>query len=224
MSSGDEVYIPRVTQLDSIEFDKEIAQVLKTQVTNISKVTPGSFLDILEPEITALLKFYIWKISVHRMHSTFGQHLLNLKYEGTLPRCKSYAWCILSIIPSYLKDRLGPKLSSHKADAGFHMLYKIVQQLHIFVRVATLYNLLMFLRDGKYPTLLERVLRMRPVPASEQQRIVGYSFMTRELIWHTLIGNLLADIHFQCPACGFSSENSQAVAIAVNTNQSTLLP
>ncbi|GLH16310.1 Uncharacterized protein GBIM_20611 [Gryllus bimaculatus] len=187
--------------MDSIEFDKEIAQVLKTQVTNISKVTPGSFLDILEPEITALLKFYIWKV-----------------------RCKSYAWCILSIIPSYLKDRLGPKLSSHKADAGFHMLYKIVQQLHIFVRVATLYNLLMFLRDGKYPTLLERVLRMRPVPASEQQRIVGYSFMTRELIWHTLIGNLLADIHFQCPACGFSSENSQAVAIAVNTNQSTLLP
>lgn len=46
-------------------------------------------------------------------------------------------------------------------------------------------NFLVFLQKGKYPSLLERFLRIHPVFAQEQSiRRVSFEFMTRELLWH----------------------------------------
>ena len=57
------------------------------------------------------------------------------------------------------------------------------------IQIASLVNLLIFLTEGKHPTLVDRVLGLQPVsiaPAG-QARTVGYSYMTRELLWHGFI-------------------------------------
>lgn len=42
-----------------------------------------------------------------------------------------------------------------------------------------------FLTTSRYPSLLERFLRIHPVFAQEQSiRRVSFEFMTRELLWH----------------------------------------
>jgi hypothetical protein len=55
--------------------------------------------------------------------------------------------------------------------------------------MASLVNLLAFLPEGKHPTLVDRVLGLQPVSVapSDRGRAVGYSYMTRELLWHGFI-------------------------------------
>jgi hypothetical protein len=55
--------------------------------------------------------------------------------------------------------------------------------------LANLVNLLVFLTEGKHPTLVDRILGLQPISVAPpgQDRIVGYSYMTRELLWHGMI-------------------------------------
>jgi len=59
----------------------------------------------------------------------------------------------------------------------------------ITIQLASLVNLLVFLTEGKHPTLVDRILGLQPVSVAlpGQDRTVGYSYMTRELLWHGLI-------------------------------------
>jgi hypothetical protein len=56
-------------------------------------------------------------------------------------------------------------------------------------QLANFVNLLVFLTEGKHPTLVDRILGLEPVSVAPpgQDRTVGYSCMTRELLWHGLI-------------------------------------
>jgi hypothetical protein len=67
------------------------------------------------------------------------------------------------------------KLLFHWADTTFQL--------------ASLVNLLVFLTEGKHPTLVDRIVGLQPVSVAPpgQDRAVGYSYMTRELLWHGLI-------------------------------------
>jgi peroxin-2 len=60
--------------------------------------------------------------------------------------------------------------------------------------MASLANLLVFLSEGKHPTLVDRILGLKPVSVapSGQDRTVGYSYMTRELLWH---GFIVSTVH-----------------------------
>ncbi|PSN53429.1 hypothetical protein C0J52_05142 [Blattella germanica] len=57
------------------------------------------------------------------------------------------------------------------------------------IKLASVINFLVFLQEGKHPTLTDRILCLRPVSVapSGQARTVGYSYMTRELLWHGFI-------------------------------------
>lgn len=55
------------------------------------------------------------------------------------------------------------------------------------VRIASIANFIIFLQSGVYPTLADRLIGLRPVSVSSSGRVVGYSYMTRELLWHGFI-------------------------------------
>ncbi|EFX01040.1 peroxisomal biogenesis factor 2 [Grosmannia clavigera kw1407] len=57
---------------------------------------------------------------------------------------------------------------------------------------AALVSFLVFLRHGRYRTLLDRVLRMRLVPPTSQvSREVSFEYLNRQLVWHAFTEFLL---------------------------------
>jgi hypothetical protein len=64
----------------------------------------------------------------------------------------------------------------------------------ITFQLANLVNLLVFLTEGKHPTLVDRNHGKQPVSvaAPGQDRTVRYRYMTRELLWH---GWIVSTVH-----------------------------
>jgi len=60
-----------------------------------------------------------------------------------------------------------------------------INVLHLIVDVlkaASFLNFLLFLQQGKYPTLTQRLLSLSQ--ESTRKRNIEYTYMTRELLWH----------------------------------------
>lgn len=67
--------------------------------------------------------------------------------------------------------------------------------------IAALVSFLVFLTNGRYRTLLDRVLRMRLVPpANQARREVSFEYLNRQLVWHAFTEFLL----FLLPLVGIS--------------------
>jgi len=63
-------------------------------------------------------------------------------------------------------------------------LYKFIRFLDHSYRIATVINFLVFLVDGKYRSLLERLLRMRLIYIHPRvARQVNFEFMNQQLLW-----------------------------------------
>lgn len=50
------------------------------------------------------------------------------------------------------------------------------------LKVASFLNFLLFLQQGKYPTLAQRFLSL--TQETTRKRSIEYNYMTRELLWH----------------------------------------
>jgi hypothetical protein len=81
---------------------------------------------------------------------------------------------------------------------GFPQCEQIFRWAETGLRLANLANRLAFLFKGQYPSIPERVLDIPPIPASDQHnRNIGYSYMTRELLWHSLIVSIFFKSMYQ---------------------------
>ncbi|XP_039277202.1 peroxisome biogenesis factor 2 isoform X2 [Nilaparvata lugens] len=63
-------------------------------------------------------------------------------------------------------------------------LKKGLTVMETVICMASFLNLIVFLREGRYPTLIDRILGLEPAVGSSQSRSIGYRYMTRELLWH----------------------------------------
>lgn len=63
--------------------------------------------------------------------------------------------------------------------------------MDIVLRLFSLANLLWFCCDGKYPTLTDRLLGLRPICITNKPRSIGYNYLARELLWHGFIVQIL---------------------------------
>ncbi|KAJ3048989.1 peroxisome assembly protein (Peroxin-2) [Rhizophlyctis rosea] len=65
-----------------------------------------------------------------------------------------------------------------------YRIWKLLQKAETIFRSLSLLNFLVFLYNGKYRSVLDRILRMRLVYAKpEMSRQVSFDFMNRELVW-----------------------------------------
>lgn len=74
----------------------------------------------------------------------------------------------------------------------FTYLFQITDlQLAVNVlKAASFFNFLLFLQQGKYPTLAQRFLGLSL--ESTRTRNIEYTYMTRELLWHGFsVSNIL---------------------------------
>ncbi|XP_076626311.1 peroxisomal biogenesis factor 2 [Colletes latitarsis] len=173
-------YVSRVNQIDAVQLDEEIYKVLRSQTKKITEYQPVGNIDRWQPEIDALLKFFVWFFSLRRGKSTFGQQLLNLHYER-IDRTKSILYLILTIGPAYVRDRIVAGASSQSLNTFFDRVANVAKLLEFI-------NLLIFLHRGTQPRVVEYLLGISShSTTTHKPRNIGYSYMTRELLWHGLM-------------------------------------
>ncbi|XP_046436453.1 peroxisome biogenesis factor 2 [Neodiprion fabricii] len=179
-------YVSRINQIDASQLDKEIYHILQQQTTEISKLcTPGT-IGKWQPEINALLKVVVWNYSLRTGNSTFGQQLLNLHYDKYSKK-KAILYIILSVVPGYLQEKMIDNRLIGSMERG-NQIRRFLDWISTTVRLLTFVNILVFLNQGNQPNIIERVLGIYNRPTTTQRpRNIGYSYMTRELLWHSLI-------------------------------------
>lgn len=179
------MYVSRINQIDAIQLDREIYKVLKNQVRDIIKYLPPGKVDKWQAEIDVVLQFLIWNFSLRSKQSTLGQQLLNLHYPR-LSKTQSFLYLILSTLPLYIQEKVNSKrILPEQTNVA---LRAFIDKLCILSNIFEIINLITFLHKGIQPSIIERILGIFSQPVTTHKpRNIGYSYMTRELIWHGLI-------------------------------------
>ncbi|XP_067134930.1 peroxisome biogenesis factor 2 [Centruroides vittatus] len=179
----------RTNQLDSISLDSELHLLLKSQIDNCFQYLQLSSFHNIQPELTALLKLFVWKYSVISKKATVGQQLLDLEYRNEkdrelISRRKSWLLGILLIGTPWLKQRITDNLLISNIYVR-QLLSEITDFAELILNIGNLVNFLVFIHNGKFVSVIERIFgigRMSSTP--QNMREIQYEYMNRELLWH----------------------------------------
>lgn len=209
----------RVGQVDAELLDEALLGLVKKQAGEGLKLYGAHLKDDWNAEITLLLRVFMWKLSIWDHGQSYGASLQGLKYidargdavANTLNRKESTKWQravygLLTVGGRYGWSRWEEKLSS--LENGYDEPSPLIQRLSRFTtfldtshNIAAFMSFLVFLYNGRYRTLTDRLLRLRLVPASNQtSREVSFEFLNRQLVWHAFTEFLL----FILPLVGIS--------------------
>lgn len=183
----------RVSQLDALELNKALEQLVWTQFTScFSGFKPG-VLAHLEPEIKAALWLILWRFTVYSKNATVGQAILNIQYKNSFSQTEKYQglskqqklWYLaLTVGGRWLEERCYDLCSSRPLQS----LCKVKSLIRVgtgLLKLCGLLNFLVFLQQGRFATLTERVLGIQAVFGRPQGvRQLGFDYMNRELLWH----------------------------------------
>jgi peroxin-2 len=206
----------RVGQVDAELLDEELLNLLKNQAGEGLKLFGAHLKDEWNAEISLILRSFLWKLSIWDHGASYGASLQGLKYidareksnttRAEATRWQRAAYGLLTVGGRYAWTRWEDHLSS--LESGYDEpspLFKKLSRLTTFLgtshNIAAFVSFLIFLYNGKYRTLTDRLLRMRLVPSSNQtSREVSFEFLNRQLVWHAFTEFLL----FLLPLVGIS--------------------
>nr|XP_022342050.1 peroxisome biogenesis factor 2-like [Crassostrea virginica] len=181
----------RVSQLDAAELDGEVVHIIKAQLNKLFKYHKSNILVTYDPEVSALIKTLIWRFSIYAHDSTIGQQILNLKYSGADPqtswmsRRQKILYGLILIVCPWLRERADNLVELAGLSQYHAKVRKLLKWLDIGLKLAAVWNFLVFLQRGVYQTLTERVLGVQATfPDRQGMRQVSFEYMTRELLWH----------------------------------------
>ncbi|KAF2662442.1 hypothetical protein K491DRAFT_617202, partial [Lophiostoma macrostomum CBS 122681] len=206
----------RVGQVDAELLDEELLELLKNQVGEGLKYFGTHVTDTYTPEILLGLRLVLFKLSIWNNNASYGAHLQGLRYTdarsasparpppkpwqkagyGLVTIGGRYAWTkweehLLSASEDYTR----PQSSTLK------LLGRITEQLNSAHDIASLASFCVFLLNGRYRTLTDRLLRLRLTPTSHStSREVSFEYLNRQLVWHAFTEFLL----FLLPLVGIS--------------------
>tara|TARA_R110002003_G_scaffold250_5_gene17757 strand:+ start:9109 stop:10674 length:1566 start_codon:yes stop_codon:yes gene_type:complete len=206
----------RVGQVDAELLDEELLELLKGQVGEGLKHFGSHITDNWGPEILLSLRLILFKLSIWDQNASYGAHLQGLRYTdarssapnrpppkpwqkaayGFITIGGRYAWtkweeCLLSAQEDYTRPE-SPQL---------RMLSALTERLNSAHDVASLASFLVFLVNGRYRTITDRLLRLRLTPTSHStSREVSFEYLNRQLVWHAFTEFLL----FLLPLVGIS--------------------
>lgn len=206
----------RVGQVDAELLDEELLELLKNQAGEGLKLFGQHLKDEWGAEIGLALRSVLWKLSIWDHGASYGASLQGLQYidareKNTAARVPPKAWQkiaygLLTIGGRYGWSRWEDYLSG--IENGYDEpspLMRRLSRLTTFAstthELAAFASFLVFLYNGKYRTLADRILRLRLVPSSNQtSREVSFEYLNRQLVWHAFTEFLL----FLLPLVGIS--------------------
>ena len=206
----------RVGQVDAELLDEELLELLKGQVGEAFKYLGSHITDSYTPEILLALRLVLFKLSIWNNNASYGAHLQGLRYTdartsaphrppptnwqkaayGAITIGGRYAWAkwedyLLSSADDYTRPQ----------SDTLHFATAVTERLDSAHDVASLASFLVFLVNGRYRTLTDRLLRLRLTPSSHSaSRDVSFEYLNRQLVWHAFTEFLL----FLLPLVGIS--------------------
>jgi len=205
----------RVGQVDAELLDEELLELLKAQVGEALKYYDHHLLDEWSAEILLALRAVLFKLSIWDHDASYGAALQNLRYTDARDEFITHSppksmqkvlYGIFSVGGRYAWTKWEDYLLD--AESGYEEPSQIIRTLlRLSSLVSTTHDLaafaslLIFLSNGRYRTILDRVLRLRLAPTTNQvSREVSFEYLNRQLVWHAFTEFLL----FLLPLVGIS--------------------
>ncbi|KAJ4368487.1 peroxisome assembly protein (Peroxin-2) [Didymella sp. IMI 355093] len=206
----------RVGQVDAELLDDELLSLLQGQVGEGLKYFGTHITDTYSAEILLALRVVLWKLSIWNNNASYGAHLQGLRYADARSSAadrpppkpwQKVAYGAVTIGGRYCWSKWESYLLSASEDyaapsnARVEALSRLTEQVSNLHDVASLASFLVFLVNGRYRTLTDRLLRLRLTPASHStSREVSFEYLNRQLVWHAFTEFLL----FLLPLVGIS--------------------
>lgn len=205
----------RVGQVDAELLDEELLELLKRQVGDALKYYGPHLRDEWSQEILLTLRAVIFKLSIWDNDASYGASLQNLRYTDARKHGASQAnptkwqkvfYGLFTVVGRYgwekwegwlAEQEGGYSLPSDKVQL-FSRLTTLASTTH---SIAAFLSFLVFLVNGRYRTLTDRLLRLRLAsPVNQVNREVSFEYLNRQLVWHAFTEFLL----FLLPLVGIS--------------------
>lgn len=204
----------RVGQVDAELLDDELVDLLRGQVGDgLRHLAGGHLADDWSAEIMLALRAALFKLTVWDHDATYGAALQNLRYTDARSRSDALVppsrWQkglhgLVTVVGRYAWTRWEDWLiereddpddhseSSRLSPARVRLLSRLTSTLSTAHAAAATLSFLVFLLNGRYRTLLDRLLRMRLAPPTSQvSREVSFEYLNRQLVWHAFTEFLL---------------------------------
>lgn len=211
----------RVGQVDAELLDEELLELLKSQVGEALKYFGSHLRDEWSSEILLGLRAALFKLSIWDHNASYGAALQNLQYTDarkagpllSTPTRWQKAWYgALSVGGRYgwekwnmwLADQEGnyeqvgiacpyaELANPSKPSPSIQSLSRTSSAVSTAHSIAAFSSFIVFLVNGRYRTLLDRILRLRLAsPANHLSRQVSFEYLNRQLVWHAFTEFLL---------------------------------
>ena len=204
--------IQRVNQLDAELLDRELSEMLLEPVKKALGTIKSTLPADLEPELMLFLKLVLFKYSIWDRGASYGSMLQNLKYRNEwahrgglqstardqpLTKLQLSLYPVLTILFPYLGTKFQARMtnmnySEMPANDVRRRLWSLTDFAQRIWAAAVLTNFAVFLSNGKYRTVADRLLGMRLTYAQRtMNRNVSFEFLNRQLVWHAFTEFLL---------------------------------
>ena len=154
-----------------------------------------------------MLQLILYKFSIYDHRASYGAMLQNLQYrnewaspttrDAPLTRIQLALYPLCTIIAPYSLAKAHAYMSAHQYDqapreSAAFVAYALWRHWQRLWSLAALVNFGLFLWNGRYRTITDRVLGMRLVYANRAlHRHVSFEFLNRQLVWNALTEFLL---------------------------------
>lgn len=205
----------RVGQVDAELLDEELLDLLKGQAGEALKYFGPHLADEWSQELLLALRAVLFKLSIWDHDASYGAVLQNLRYtdgrsKSVVPLRPSHwqksLYGAFTVLGRYGWEKWESWLLDHGAGYStpsdtMHLAVRLTSWLSTTHSIAAFASFLVFLINGRYRTLTDRLLRLRLTPPSSQvSREVSFEYLNRQLVWHAFTEFLL----FLLPLVGIS--------------------
>ncbi|KAI9375713.1 Pex12 amino terminal region-domain-containing protein [Aspergillus egyptiacus] len=205
----------RVGQVDAELLDEELLGLLKGQVGDALKYFGPHLREDWSHEIQLALRAILFKLSIWDHDASYGAALQSLKYvdsrskgpvHTTPTKLQKSLYGLFTVGGRYAWDKWESWLINQEGgyeepSQRVRSLSRMTNLLSTTHSIAAFISFLIFLVNGRYRTLVDRLLRMRLTPPSAQAaREVSFEYLNRQLVWHAFTEFLL----FLLPLVGIS--------------------
>ncbi|KAJ4478276.1 peroxisomal biogenesis factor 2 [Lentinula aciculospora] len=198
----------RVGQLDSELLDLELVNLLVEPLRKALSLVDTSLQHRFDAEMHLLTQLVLYRLSVWSTGASYGAKLQGLRYAtpasgsrklapSGLPQQLLLMHGALTIVAPYFHNRIRAYgLSKAWPDAPSsdrrRKLWDLLVTLESSYALLGLTSFVVFLWNGQYRTLADRLFKLRLILARRLvQRDVSYEFMNRQMVWHAFTEFLL---------------------------------
>ncbi|CAH2356033.1 hypothetical protein CLIB1423_44S00122 [[Candida] railenensis] len=204
---------PRVSQLDAHILDSELSSLLKQQLVSIFQLHTTSWWTYNQhPEFwTLLLNLLVFRLTVWKNGSSYGLSLQNLKLANfkngkLIGYNKRSLLCAILVgeyifqkFESYLYSKDEAEISATRSKGilqrALNFLVKnrdkLLTKINETLKIVNLLNFILFLVNGKFPTVVHRLLGISLTPVvTDLLKFngdnVNFEFQNRQLVWNVM--------------------------------------